>query len=183
MKACPVTSRLSDITADGTDSGIASIAAGFGIGVAIGDQAQGNALLAAGMGRRKPCPPVFSFNLPPGILLTTGVGTFLDSPDQFGPPTGWFWDVTSLTLTGYTAGAVAVTRNAPAVDTLGNPIAIEYVQAPTAAGTVPFGQKGNPLLDGNDRLVFTVTGTLTGQLRVTGTVIAVPASRIDEYLS
>jgi len=178
-----VTSRLSDISSDGTDSGIASIAAGFGIGVAIGDQAQGNALLAAGMGRRKPCPAVFPFPLPPGILTTTGVGTFLDSPDQFGPPTGWFWDVTSLTLTGFTAGTIAVTRNAPAVDTLGNPIAIEWVTSAAAVGTIQFPQKGNPLLDGNDRLVFTVTGTLTGQLRVTGTVIAVPASRIDEYLS
>ena len=178
-----MTSRLSDITSGGTDSGIASIAAGFGIGIAVGDAAEGNALAAAGMGRRKPCPPVFPFNLPPGILVATAVGSFLDSPDQFGPPTGWFWDVTSITLTGFTAGAVAVTRNAPAVDSLGNPVAIEWVTQAAAVGTVQFPQKGNPLLDGNDRLVFTVTGALTGQLRVTGTVIAVPAARIDEYLS
>jgi hypothetical protein len=178
-----VTSRLSDISSDGTDSGIASIAAGFGIGLAIGDQATGNALAAAGMGRRKPCPPVFPFPLPPGILTGTAVGTFLDSPDKFGPPTGWFWDITSITLSGFTAGSVAVTRNAPAVDSAGNPVAIEFVTSFAAATTVAFPQKGNPLLDGNDRLVFTVTATLTGQVRITGTVIAVPVSRIDEYLS
>lgn len=165
---------------------IASIALSFGAGAAIGDGAEDGALAVAGMPRRRCGSPVFPFSLPPGILTGTTVGSFLDLPDQFGPPQGWFWDITSITAAGFTAGTVTVTRNAPAVTPAGTPVAIEYVAQVAAANAgvpVAFPQKGNPLLDGNDRLVFTVTSAITGLVQVSGTVIAVPASRIDEYLS
>lgn len=166
-----------------TRDAIASIALQFGAGAAVGDQAEDGALAVAGMPRRRCRPPVFPFPMPPGTLMGTTVGSFLDLPDQFGPPAGWFWDVTSLSITGFTAGAVTVTRNFPAVTAAGTPVAIETVGVAAAAGVLPFGQKGNPLLDGNDRLVFTVTSAITGLVIISGTVIAVPASRIDEYLS
>jgi len=163
--------------------GIASIALQFGAGAAVGEGAQEGALTVAGMPVRRPKPPVFPFSLPPGLLTGTTVGSFLDLPEQFGPPSGWFWDVTSITLSGFTAGTVAVTRNAPFVTAAGTPVAIDVVSAFTAAGVLAFPQKGNPLLDGNDRLVFTVTAAITGLVQVSGTVIAVPVARIDEYLS
>lgn len=166
-----------------TEDAIASIALSFGAGAAVGERAGETALAVAGMPYRRRCPPVFPFPLPPGILTTTTVGSFLDLPDQFGPPMGWFWDVTMLSVTGFTAGAVAVTKNAPYVTAAGTPVAIEPVTFFTAAGVTQFPQKGNPLLDGNDRLIFTVSSALTGTAQVSGTVIAVPVSRIDEYLS
>jgi hypothetical protein len=166
------------------DSGIAAIAASFGIGIGLGQGAEGMAADAAGLPRaRKPKPAVFPFSLPPGLLTAVTVGSFIDLPDTFGPPMGWFWDVTSISLTGFTAGAIAVTKNAPFITPAGAPVAVEPVTFFTQAGVINFPQKGTPLLDGNDRLVFTVTATITGVVQVSGTVIAVPASRIDEYLS
>lgn len=162
---------------------LASIALSFGAGAAVGDRAEDGALAVAGMPRTRRKPPIFPFMLPPGILTTTTVGSFLDLPDQFGPPMGWFWDVTSLSVAGFTAGAIAVTRNAPFVTAAGNPVAIESVTSFTQAGVINFPQHGPPLLDGNERLIFTVTAAITGVVQVSGAVIAVPASRIDEYLS
>lgn len=165
------------------DAGLVSIAANFGIGLGAGRGAETAAMEAAGIPCARPRQPVFPFAFPPGILTSTTVGSFLDLPDQFGPPLGWFWDVTSLTISGFTAGALAVSRNAPFVTAAGNPVAVEPVASFTAAGVVTFPQKGNPLLDGSERLVFTVTSALTGVAQVSGTVIAVPAARIDDYLS
>ena len=133
---------------------------------------------------RRPCRrPVFPFALPPGILTATSVGSFLDLPHQFGPRTGYFWDVVALTAFGFTAGAIAVSKNAPLVTAAGNPWAIEPEGSFTQAGVITYPQKGMPLLDATDRLVFTVTAALTGTAQISGQVICVPAERIDEYLS
>lgn len=168
----------------GTDNGMLAIGARFGIaaGAGIGEGAAGIAASAAGMlpVRKR---AVFPFAFPPGILTATTVGSFLDLPDQFGPPTGWFWDVMALTAYGFTAGALAVSKNFPLITPAGNPVAVEPVGSFTQAGIVTFPQKGMPLLDGNDRLVFTVTAALTGAAQISGQVAAVPAERIDEYLS
>jgi hypothetical protein len=75
-----------------------------------------------------------------------------------------------------------VTRNFPIVTAAGNPYAIEPVGAFSQAGVLTYPQKGMPLLDGSERLVFTVTSALTGVAQISGTVIAVPAERISEYL-
>jgi hypothetical protein len=166
---------------------MAVIAASFGIGAAVGRDlgAEVDALIAAGGSPRLACRPIGMHNLPPGKLTTTGVGTFVDLPMQWGPRTGYVWDVTSLTVQGFTAGTVVVTKNAPAVDTASNPIAIEYVASFTSAGIVTFPQHGMPLLDFTERLVFTVTSALTvaNTVLITGTVIAIPVERMSEYLS
>lgn len=162
-----------------------AIGASFGIGASvgggIGEGAADAAMSAAGLPRR-PRRPAMPFNLPPGLLTATTVGSFLDIPAQFGPPSGWFWDITSLTTSGFTAGAVAVTRNAPFITPAGGAYGIEPVGTFTQAGIITYPQKGTPLLDGSERLVFTVTSALTGSCQVSGTVIAVPAERISEYL-
>jgi hypothetical protein len=123
------------------------------------------------------------FNLPPGLLTGTSVGSYLDLPQQFGPPTGWFWDILSLTATGFTAGTIAVSKNFPLVTAAGDPWSLEPVGAFFQAGIVPYAQHGMPLLDSTERLVFTVTSTLTGTAQISGMVAAIPAERIDEYLS
>lgn len=170
--------------ADGQPDALASIALSFGVGAAVGQGAEDGALAVAGMPRRRPQQPLFPFPLQPGIITGTAVGSFLDAPDNFGPPTGWFWDIISLSVTGITAGTVTATKNAPAVTAGGVPIAIETIWPLTAAVPVQaFPSGGYPLLDCNERLVFTVTGALTGTAQVGGMAIAVPASRIDEYLS
>jgi hypothetical protein len=168
----------------GTDDGLVAICASFGIGAALGPGAEGQALTAAGMPRRRPRRPVYPFSFPPQMVTGTAVGSFTaPGTDQSGPGTGWFWDVTSLSVTGFTAGAVAVTKNSPAITAAGAVSAIEVVAQFAAAGTQNFPQKGTPLLDGNDYLVFTVTGAITGVVNISGSVIMVPAERIDEYLS
>lgn len=173
----------------GTDDGMAVIAASFGIGAGLAAPAAGGAedmaLAGAGLPSRQVRRPFQSFSLPPGLLATTAAGTFLDLPMQFGPRSGWLWDITSLTAYGFTAGALAVTKNAPIQDTSGNPIAIEPVGAFTTAGVIAFPQHGSPLLDATERLVFTVTSALTAPAGViiSGSVILVPAERLSEYLS
>lgn len=172
-----------------TDAGTAAIGASFGIGAGlgggIGEGAADMAAIGAGLARarRRPFMP---FNLPPGILsaTTTGlaVGSFLDLPQQFGPPNGWFWDITALTAYGFTAGAIGVSKNAPLVTAAGNPYAIEPVGSFTQAGVIPYPQHGMPLLDSSERLVFTVTAALTGAAQISGQVVAIPAERISEYM-
>jgi hypothetical protein len=162
---------------------MAAIGASFGINIGggLGDGAADAATAAAGIPHR-PVRPAMPFNLPPGLLTATAVGSFLDLPAQFGPPNGWFWDITALSAYGFTAGTLAVTRNAPLVTAAGSPNAIESVGTFPQAGIITYPQKGMPLLDSSERLVFTVTGTLTGSAQISGTVIAVPAERISEYL-
>lgn len=168
------------------DAGVAAIGARFSVGAGIGGGlGQGAAAAAADAAGIPVCRrrPVTSFPLPPGILAATTVGSFLDLPHQFGPRTGWYWDITALTAFGFTAGAIGVSKNAPLVTAAGNPFAVEPVASFTQAGVITFGQKGMPLLDASERLVFTVTAALTGTAQISGQVVMVPAERIDEYLS
>jgi len=169
-----------------TDAGTAAIGLAFGAGVSagggIGEGAADMAAFGAGLTRRLR-RQAMPFNLPPGLLTATAVGSYLDLPQQFGPPSGWFWDITALTASGFTAGAIGVSKNAPLVTTTGAAYAIEPVGSFTQAGVIPFPQRGMPLLDPSERLVFTVTAALTGTVTISGQVVAVPAERIDEYLT
>lgn len=162
-----------------------AIGARFGINAAVGAGiGEGAAAAAAAAGLATvPKRPVNSFPLPPGLLTATAVGSYLDLPQQFGPPTGWYWDITALTAYGFTAGALAVSKNFPLVTTAGNPYAIEPVGSFAQAGVIPYPQRGNPLLAPGDRLIFTVTAALTGAAQISGQVVQVPAERLDEYLS
>jgi len=163
-----------------------AIGASFGIiasaGGGIGPDGAESAAGAAGL-RSRPCRPFMPFNLPPGLLSATTVGAYLDLPAQFGPPSGWIWDITALTAYGFTAGAIAVTKNFPLVTSAGNPYAVEPVGSFVQAGVLTFPQRGMPLLDSSERLVFTVTSALTGQAQISGQVIAIPAERVSEYVS
>lgn len=170
---------------EGSDKGLVAIGAAFGVsaGAGIGGDSADAALEGAGWRRRACRRPIMPFNLPPGILTATAVGSYLDIPHQFGPRTGYFWDITALTAYGFTAGAIGVSKNAPLVTTAGNPYAIEPEGSFTQAGIITFPRKGLPLLDATERLVFTVTAALTGSAQISGMVVAVPAERIDEYMA
>lgn len=169
------------------DAGVAAIGASFGVGAQIGGGLGAGAAEAAdgaaGLIARRPLRLVMPFPLPPGILTSTSVGSYLDLPAQFGPPSGWFWDVVALSAFGFTAGALGVSKNAPLVTSAGNQYAVEPVGSFTQAGVLNFPQKGLPLLSPGDRLVFTVTAALTGAAAISGQVTAVPVERIDDYLS
>jgi hypothetical protein len=166
---------------------MAAIGASFGItasaGGGLGEGAADAAADGAGLPRRRMIRPVMPFNLPPGLLNLTALGSVLDLPAQFGPPTGWFWDITALAAYGFTAGTIAVTKNFPLVTPAGDPWALEPVGSFFQSGIITFPQHGMPLLDSTERLVFTVTATMTGFAQISGQVVAVPAERIDEYLS
>ena len=178
------------MTSPETSDALAAIGASFGITAAAGaglgqaaDEAAETASTAGLLVPHRRRRPILPFVLPPGILTVTTVGAYLDLPHQFGPRTGWFWDITALSAYGFTAGAVAVTKNFPLVTTAGNPYALEPVASFSQAGVISFGQKGMPLLDATERLVFTVTAALTGSAQISGQAVMVPAERIDEYLS
>ena len=173
------------MSAQPTDTGTAAIGLAFGVsaGAGLGEGAAYAALAGAGLTlrlRRQAMP----FNLPPGLIASgSGIGAYLDLPPQFGPPNGWFWDITALSAFGFTAGSIGISKNAPLVTTAGNACAIEPVGSFTQSGVIPFPQRGMPLLDSSERLVFTVTTALTGAAQISGQVIAIPAERIDEYLT
>jgi hypothetical protein len=175
------------VTAQQSNDAMGAIGASFGIAVGggLGEGAADAAMDAAGIPRS--CKrPLMPFVLPPGAMTGAAVGDYLDLPAQFGPPLGWFWDIVALSAYGFTAGSIAVTKNFPLVTSAGNPYAIEPVGAFSAAGVIAYPQRGIPLLDGTERLVFTVTSALTlaaGQVQFSGQVIAIPAERISEYLS
>lgn len=170
----------------GLDDGMVAIGARFGVtaglGAGIGEGAETAAAMGAGLLRARK-RPVVPFMLPPGILTATTVGAYLDLPNQFSPPDGWYWDVTSLSLFGFTAGAVGVSKDAPLITPAGNQMAVEPVASFTQAGVIQFPQHGMPLLHGDERLVFTVTSAITGAVQVSGSVVMIPAERIDEYMS
>jgi hypothetical protein len=175
------------MSAQPTDAGTAAIGLAFGAGVSagggIGEGAADMAAFGAGLTRRLR-RQAMPFNLPPGLLPANApIGAYLDIPPQFGPPNGWFWDITALAAYGFTAGSIAISKNAPIVTAAGNPYAIEPVGSFTQAGVLTYPQRGMPLLDSSERLVFCVTSALTGQAQISGQVIAVPAERIDEYLT
>jgi hypothetical protein len=174
------------VTGQPTDAGTAAIGLAFGVGASagggIGEGAGEMAAFGAGLQRRMR-RQAMPFNLPPGLLSATAVGSFLDLPQQFGPPTGWFWDITALSAFGFTAGTIAISKNFPMVTAANNPWAIEPVGSFIQSGVIPFPQRGMPLLDHTERLVFTVTTALTGTAQIGGQVIAIPAERIDEYLT
>jgi len=171
---------------DGADAGVAAIAVRFGAAAAVGAGAQGAAADAAGLPRRACRLPVYTAPLPGAVLTGVTLGSFIAYPWYV--PDGFLWDVTQVTCAGYTAGTITMTKGAPA--TVGGG-AIEYLaQFPaTAAGSpVSFPQKGAPLLDANDVVYFTVTSALTlatagtGAL-ISGYMVVVPHSRLDDYLS
>lgn len=164
---------------------LASIAASFGIGIGLGPGAEDSALTAAGLPARSRCrPPVFPYMPNPIFLGTTAVGTFV-TLGEFSPQSGWVADITSMAVTGFSAGTVVITRGAPFVDGSGNPIAIEQIARFPSQGPSNFPQKGNPLLDANDLLYATVASALTAPngVVISGTGIMVPLSRLDDYLS
>jgi hypothetical protein len=174
------------VTGQPTDAGTAAIGLAFGVGASagggIGEGAGEMAAFGAGLQRRMR-RQAMPFNLPPGLLSATAVGSFLDLPPQFGPPNGWFWDITALSAFGFSAGSIGVSKNAPLVTPAGAAYAIEPVGSFIQSGVLTYPQRGMPLLDSSERLIFTVTATLTGQAQISGQVIAIPAERIDEYLT
>lgn len=155
---------------------------GAGLGGGIGEGAADYAAMGAGLARARR-RPVMPFNLPPGILTATAVGSYIDLTDQWGPPTGWFWDITALSAFGFTAGTIGVSKNFPLVTPAGGAFGLEPVGSFVQAGVLTYPQHGMPLLDSCERLVFTVTSTLTGFAQISGMVVAVPAERISDYLS
>jgi hypothetical protein len=174
------------VTTQQSDDPMAVIGASFGItaGLGGGTGQDGADAVADVIGLpRRPCRPFMPFNLPPGLLSATTVGSYLDLPMQFGPRAGWFWDITALTAYGFTAGAIAVTKNFPLVTSAGTAWAVEQVGSFTQAGVITFPQRGMPLLDHTERLVFTVSSALTGTAQIGGQVIAIPAERISDYVS
>jgi hypothetical protein len=174
------------VTQQQTDDAMGAIGASFGIGGSVGGglgEGAGAAAMTAA-GRARPYKrPVMPFVLPPGLITSTAVGSYLDLPAQFGPPSGWFWDIVAISAYGFTAGTLAVSKNFPLVTSTGAPYAVEPVGSFIQSGVLTYPQRGTPLLDGSERLVFTVTSTLTGNVQISGQVIAVPAERIDDYLS
>lgn len=106
--------------------------------------------------------------LPPPIPIAAGAGVlFVD-----GPGTGQFWGIRRLTLTGFSAGSVAVFKNSQ----FG-----EEILPAAAAGTFTFG-RGEQLLMGDENLVFVAAGiTLTAANAGIGIVIGGAADFASQW--
>jgi hypothetical protein len=178
-------------SSEGTDAGVLAIGARFSAGAALGLGRDADGVLAAhGQGWRE---QFFPIPLPPGVLTGTSVGSYIDIPMQWGPRGGYYWDVLGITVTGFTAGVVAVTLNGPAVTAAGAPVAVEWGAqlGPPPAGQIAvvqtFTKAAPPFLDPSMRLVFTVVSALTlasgyGGVQITGGIVVVPRNRLDAYI-
>jgi hypothetical protein len=104
------------------------------------------------------------------MSLTAGAGV-IDDPANLRCPTGYYWSVRRLTLSGFTAGTATVYINSQ----YGEPV------APFAsAGSDSWG-KGHILLHPGDRLVVTASG-ITGYVQLNGAVDLVEARFLYDYL-
>lgn len=112
----------------------------------------------------------FDFN-PATVPLAAGAGT-LNSPGLYSPNEGYFWDIKKITAASFTAGSVAMYKDAA------NDANSEVVFA--SAGSYFFGT-GQLLLNSNDFLVFVAAG-ITGNVTISGRAIQVRADYLADYL-
>jgi hypothetical protein len=104
------------------------------------------------------------------VPLAAGAGV-LNVPDMLGPHDGFHWDVRRMSVTGFSAGSVAVFINSPQDEQIANF---------TTAG-VPVFFSTHVILNYRDSLVFVATG-ITGNAGVHGQAIQVPTPLLPEYL-
>jgi hypothetical protein len=76
----------------------------------------------------------------------------IDVPQAMSAPTGYYWGIRRLTLSGFTAGSAVIYLNGLGGATVGEPIPFDQ------AGMFTFG-RGELLLHPGDRLVVNATGT------------------------
>ena len=121
--------------------------------------------------RRRKSNSVWSIRVDPvPIALTAGAGV-LDLPQFFSPSLGEFWDVHTISATGFTAGTVQAWINMPTISSAALQGALR-VPFP-AAGVNNFG-KNQLHLRPQDRLVFVAAG-------ITGSVlVSMDATRVSE---
>jgi hypothetical protein len=113
---------------------------------------------------------IFPFDFNP--VLAQGSAVVVAAPAQFSPNEGYFWDVRKVTAASFTAGSVAMYKNAA------NDANAEVVF--TQAGSYFFGS-GQLILNSNDFLVFTGSG-ITGNITISGRAILVRADYLADYL-
>ena len=104
------------------------------------------------------------------MALSGGAGT-IDDPASLRAPTGFYWGIRRLTLSGFSAGTAVVYLNSQ----YGEPVA-PFAQA----GTFTFG-KGQLLLHPGDRLVVTASG-ITGLVQLNGAADALEEWYLPYYL-
>lgn len=98
-----------------------------------------------------------------------GPGT-VDQPDRFGPKDGFLWDLRRITVSGFSAGSVAVYKN--------------DVNGPQLANFTAPGEwtwSGQQWLKQRDRLIFIATG-ITGNVIIDGDAIAVSQQIYPQYV-
>jgi hypothetical protein len=121
----------------------------------------------------------------PQIPVTAGAGV-LQPTDSSGPMTGQYWSIRRLVASGYSAGSVAVYRNAVITGTGAAAAAAgEILFTFPQAGAYTFG-RGEMLLSPDDFLVFVATGItlITGQsgVSILGAADCLAAWLLPEYI-
>jgi len=151
-----------------TDAGLAVIGARFSAaaGIGLGPGADG-ALDALSLPRR-PCNPVRQ--VPLYATAFAGSGT-ITQPATLGPPTGSYWSVRRLAVSGFSAGTVTFYVNDPAGE----------IAAVFAAAGVQTFNRGGVLIHPQDYLVA-VGATITGNVTVIGAADQFPDWYLSEYL-
>ena len=150
------------------DAGVVAIGARFSAAAAAGlGQGAGDAADAVMGPPRQMCPvrqvPFYASEF-------SGSGTFTQ-PATLGPPTGHYWSVRLISVTGFSAGSVAVTLNSVA-----GPVVASF-----AAAGQQYLARGVVLLRYGDYLVLTGTG-ITGTVRPQGQADLFPDWYLPEYL-
>lgn len=130
--------------------------------------------------RREKSQAIWTAHVDPvPMMLTAGAGV-LDVPQFFRPSLGEYWDVHSVSATGFTAGTVGGWLNLPAAANTAAPQGALRCPFP-AAGVQTFGT-GNLALKGmSDRLVFIASG-ITGSVLISMSYTRVAEEYWGDYL-
>jgi hypothetical protein len=116
----------------------------------------------------------------PLLVPNTGVAVVVAN-DQMGPLTGYTWSLRRVMATGYTAGTVAIYRNAAQIGYgAAGQLVGELLFTFPQAGTYTFG-RGEMLLSPDDSLSLLATG-VTLSAGVTGIQVTGAADQFETWL-
>lgn len=129
--------------------------------------------------RQQVAQAIHPFTIPPMPITITSSAGSLFLPNITGPQLGNYWDVHRISVTGYTAGTVAVYLNQANAELVAN--FVTPASGPIV-GTQFYG-KGHIVLGGNDSLYFNATGitSAAGFLTVSFAGVEIAAPYIGYY--
>jgi hypothetical protein len=124
---------------------------------------------------------IHPFTIPPMPLTITSSAGSIYQPNITGPQMSKYWDVHRISVTGYSAGTVAVYLNQVGAELVAN---FTTPATGSIVGCQYFG-KGHLVLTGNDSLYFSATGitAASGYLTISIAGVEIESAYIGDYFA